>query len=356
MIFLIIFLVYFLTISSMIACSKTTPKMLDIHVWEGYMPESVVDKFKQETGIKLNINYISETGIMLSLLKSGGKADIIMPTHSRVSQFYETGLIQPLDLENIFNYEKVSTSIREQHWVKWDGSQLGSGETYAIPYVFGTSGIVINTSKYINSIEDIGWEVLFDKELKGRVSSIDYIESLWLILDLNDIPREDLNTNTQATLEKIKPDAEALRENVLKFYKTNTEIMDLMKNEEVWVSFIWDGGGRKLVQSDPKFKYVLASSGGMAWADTFMIPKEAENPAGATLFIDFMLRPDIAAILTMESGFTTTVEGALDKIDDDNKDLYSLTKEELANLKWSPNLSQEAWSNVFEFWEELVTL
>ncbi len=336
-------------------CNKTTPKKLDVYVWEGYLPESVVDIFEQETGIKLNIKYVYETGTMLSLLKGGGKADIIMPTHSRVSQFYEANLVQPLDLKNISNFEKVSKPIREQPWAKWDGSQMGSGKTYAIPYVFGTSGLVINTSKYINSIEDIGWEVLFDTGLKGRVSSIDYIESLWLILDLNGIPRENLITDTQVTLEKIRPDTKALKNNVLKFYKTNNEITDLMKNEEVWVSFIWDGGGRKLSQFDPKFKYVLSTSGGMAWADTFMIPKEAENPAEATLFIDFMLKPDIAAILTIESGFITTVEGALDTTEDINKDLYSLTEDELANLKWSPNLPPESWSAVFEFWEELST-
>ncbi|MFC2159966.1 PotD/PotF family extracellular solute-binding protein [Actinomycetota bacterium] len=319
------------------------------------MPKSVVDIFEHETGIKLNINYISTTGMMLSLLKGRGEADIIMPTHSRVSQFYEAGLVQPLDLNNISNYEKVSKSIREQSWTKWNGSQLGFGEIYAIPYILGTSGLVINTSKYINNIEGIGWEVLFDTSLKRRVSSIDYIESLWLILDLNGIPRENLIMDTQATLERIRSDVKALENNVLKFYKTNNEIMDLMKNEEVWISFIWDGGGRKLSKFDPKFKYVLSASGGMAWADTFMIPKEAKNPFAAILFIDFMLKPDTAAMLTMESGFTTTVDGALDVTQDINKDLYSLTEEELVNLKWSPNLSEEAWSIVFEFWEELST-
>ena len=47
---------------------------------------------------------------------------------------------------------------------------MGSGEIYAIPYVFGTSGLVINTSKYTKSLDNIGWEILFDTDLKGRVS------------------------------------------------------------------------------------------------------------------------------------------------------------------------------------------
>ena len=75
-----------------------------------------------------------------------------------------------------------------------------------------------------------------------------------------------------------------------------------------------------------------------------MIPKEAANPEGANLFIDFMLRPDIAAMVTEQSGFNTTVEGALDMTKGIDKDLYRFTDEQLAKLKFSPNLSEEVMS------------
>ena len=279
-----------------------------------------------------------------------------MPTQSHVNRFYEAGLVQPLDLKNITNYEKVSKSLREQPWAKWDGKQMGSGEVYSVPYVFGTSGLVINTSKYTKSLNDIGWDVLFDTNLKGRVSSRNNLETINLMLDLNGIPREDFITDTKGTLEKIRPNAIALKDNVLKFYNTGAEIVDLMKNEEAWIGEIWDGGGRKLSQFDTKFKFVLPKTGGLGWTDTFMIPEDAANPAGAILFINFMLRPDIAAMLTEKSGYTTTVDGALDAAQGINKDLFKYTDEQLAKLKWNPNLSEEAMSVYTTFWEELSTL
>ena len=134
-ILLIIIVVSFFTISSITGCNKTSPKQLNVYVWEGYVPESVAALFEQETGIKLNIAFISDSETMLTLLKGGGKADIIMPTDHKVNLFYEYGLVQPLDLDKITNYEKVSKSLREQPWVKWDGNQIGSGEVYAIPYI-----------------------------------------------------------------------------------------------------------------------------------------------------------------------------------------------------------------------------
>jgi spermidine/putrescine transport system substrate-binding protein len=293
---------------------------------------------------------------MLALLRGGGRADIIMPTQSSVNRYYEDDLAQPLDLDAIKNYANVSEFFKGQPWSKWNGNQMGYGDLYVIPYVFGTHGLVFNTSKYTKSLNDIGWEVLVDKELKGRVSAKDNLPSLWPLLDLLGIPLENLSTDPKGTLEKIRPKAIELKNNVLKFYGTEAEFFDLMKNEEVWVSKCEDGDARKLAQFDAKFKYVIPKTGGLGWCDTFMIPKEAANPSGANLFIDFMLRPDIAAILTQQSGYTTTIESALDETNGIDKDLYRFTDEQLEKLKFIPNLSQESRSLYQLFWDELSTL
>ena len=354
--FLILILVLFFTIFSIAGCKSTTQKKLDVYVWEGYMPEEVVTLFEKETGIKLNIAFISTNEEMLNILKGGGRADIVMPTQSQVIRFYEDSLAQPLDIKNITNYEKVSKPLREKPWAKWDGNQMGSGKIYAIPYVFGTGGLVINTSKYTKSLDSIGWEILFETGLKGRVSGSNSFEMLMLILDMLGIPEENLITDTQGTLYSTKGKVIELKHNVLKFYDTNSEIIDLMKNEEVWISHIEDGAGRELSQFDVKFKYVLPKQGGFGWTDTFMIPAEAANPAGANLFIDFMLRPDIAAILTDQSGYTTTIEGALELTKVIDKNLYRFNDEQLAKLSWQPNFSDEVRSNALTFWEELTTV
>jgi len=352
---LTIILFLFFTVLSTAGCSKTTPKQLSVYVWEGYLPEKAADLFEQETGIKLNIVFISDYNKTLTFLKGGGQADIVMPTHSQAIRYYEDDLVQPLDLQIIKNYENVFKLLREQEWTKWDGQEVGSGEVYAVPYVFGTSGIVINTSKYTKNLDNIGWEVFFDNDLKGRVTAKNGIASLWMILDVCGIDRENLLTDTDGTLEQIRDKTITLKNNVLKFYETNVEVMDLMKNEEVWVAHIEDANGRILSQFDSKFVYLLPDTG-LAWIDTFMIPKVAANTAGANLFIDFMLRPDIAAMLTDQSGFKTTVEDALNNTKGIDKDLYSFTEDQLEKFLWTPNMSEEVRYTTSEFWEELTAI
>lgn len=335
---------------------KATSKNLNVYVWEGYLPEAAVKMFEEETGLKLNITLATDNAMMLTLLKGGGKADIVMPTQNQVNRFYEEGLAQPLNLKDMPNYEKVSKALREQPWAKWDGKKMGSGDIYVVPFVFGTSGLVVNTEKYTTVIDGLGWDVLFDSALKGRVTSKNAAESLMICLDVMGIPRENLLTDTQNTLEKARPKVIELKKNVLKFYDTGAEVLDLMKNEEVWVSHIWDGGGRKLMEENSKFKYILPKTGGFGWTDTFMIPNSAENPSGANEFINFMLRPDIAAMLTTESGYTTTVSGALDMATVKDKAAYEFSEEDLARLVWQPNFSEDVISAYTTFWEEISTI
>jgi len=349
-------LVMFMLAAVFSSCKgQKAPEELDVYVWEGYLPEKVVEMFEEETGIKLNINLMADNASIFTLLKGGGKADIIMPTQNQVNRFYTENLAQPLELDKIPNYENVTGSFKDQSWSMWDGNQMGSGNTYVIAYVFGTSGIVVNTEKYNGSLQGIGWEILFDPGLKSRVSSRNSAESLMICLDLMGIPRENLITDTQETLEAIRDKAIELKNNVLKFYDTGAELLDLLGNEEVWVSHIWDGGGRKLAAADPKFKYVLPSTGGFGWTDTFMIPAGAANTEDAYKFIDFMLRPDIAALVTAE-GNATTVKGSIDLAEGIDKDLYVFTDDELAKLVWQLNFPEEVIQAYNSFWEELSTV
>jgi spermidine/putrescine transport system substrate-binding protein len=334
---------------------KKELKSLNIYVWEGYLPEKAAKMFEEETGIKLNISLASDNGTMITLLEGGGKADLIMPTQNQVNRLYEQNLALPLDLTKIPNYKNVGNSFKNQTWSMWDGKALGAGDTYVIPYVFGTSGLIINKNKYKGAIDNnIGWDILFDKNLKARVSSKNSAESIMICLDLAGIPRSDLLKDANGTLEKVRTKVMELKKNVLKFYSTGAEIMDLLKNEEVWVSHMWDGGGRKLMSTDPKFIYVLPKTGGMGWSDTFMIPSDADNPQGAYKFIDFMLRPDIAALVT-EEGNTTTVTGAMDLANVESKELYKFTDDQLKNLVWQLNLPKSVIDSYTAFWEEIST-
>ena len=74
------------------------------------------------------------------------------------------------------------------------------------------------------------------------------------------------------------------------------------------------------------------------------------------MFIDFMLRPEIAAMVVTEGGYTTTVKGSIDLAEGINKDLYTFSEEEIADLVWQINFPEDVITVYNNFWEELSTI
>jgi hypothetical protein len=69
-----------------------------------------------------------------------------------------------------------------------------------------------------------------------------------------------------------------------------------------------------------------------------------------------MLRPDIAAVVVTEGGYTTTVDGSLDLAEGIDKDLYVFEDDEIANLVWQISFPEEVIAIYNNFWEELSTI
>ena len=74
------------------------------------------------------------------------------------------------------------------------------------------------------------------------------------------------------------------------------------------------------------------------------------------MFINFMLKPEVAGMLTAESGYTTTVNGALDFAGDVNKEIYTFSDDELKKLIWQPNFAEDIIEAYTSFWEEISAI
>ena len=57
--------------------------------------------------------------------------------------------------------------------------------------------------------------------------------------------------------------------------------------------------------------YRLPSEGNLVWFDTLAVPVDAPNPEGALAFINFMMKPEIAAKAANETGFATANQAAI---------------------------------------------
>ena len=101
---------------------------------------------------------------------------------------------------------------------------------------------------------------------------------------------------------------------------------------------MWDTGGWKLNGENADIQYIAPKSGALGWIDTFALPAKGRNDAAAYAWINFNMRPEIAAKVAASAGNFTASKGADVLMDPKLKAQFtkSFSEAALKNVKWYP--------------------
>jgi len=111
-----------------------------------------------------------------------------------------------------------------------------------------------------------------------------------------------------------------------------------MRSGEAVAAMAWDTGGWKLNNENPDITFVAPNSGALGWIDTFALPAKTQNEEAAYKWINFVMRPEIAAKITAAAGNFTASKGSDAYVDDTLKAQFqkSFPPEAIDNIKWYP--------------------
>ncbi len=267
------------------------PKQLNLFCWSEYVPQSVIDRFTKQTGIKVNVeNYSSNEEMLAKVLSGGGEYDLLQPSEYIVEALIAEGLLRPIDhklIRNIKNLDPLFTNL-----------PFDPGNKYSVPWMAGTVGIVVNTDLVKDDIKS--YNDVFQQKFKDRIVVLDDAREIvsWGLETL-DIPVNDI---TDENLEKVKP--------VLKEWLPLVSVFDsdspktAMLNGDTAIGIVWNGEGAKLLESDPKFKWIIPAEGAHLFVDSLVIPKNAKHPKNAELFMNFILRPKVSTLISDDFPYT----------------------------------------------------
>lgn len=290
------------------ALSLHAAKELNLFAWSEYVPAAVLDKFTAETKIKVNYETYASNEEMLAKLLGGAAAyDLIQPSEYAIEALVKAKKLAPLNLKNIPNLKNVG---KEFLHLPHDPEQK-----FSVPYMTGTVGIVVNTEKVKEPVR--GFADVFSGRYKNRLVVLDDGREVlsWALGTLG----VGINDITPATIAKARPTIAKWLPQV-KVYDSDSPKTQLL-NGEVDIGIVWSGEAALLFKESPKFHYVLPAEGAHLFIDSLAIPKGAPHQAEAEQFINFILRPDISAMISAEFPYT-------------NPNLEArklLSKEELAN-------------------------
>jgi spermidine/putrescine transport system substrate-binding protein len=165
---------------------------------------------------------------------------------------------------------------------------------------------MVDSSK-IDPATVTSWADLWKPEFKGKLLLQDDLREVFgMALLLKGYP---INETEEAHIKDAYELVVKLVPNVRLFNSDNPKLPFL--NEEVSIGMIWNGEAYQAAEENDKLTFIWPKEGGIFWTDCLCIPKNAANTDNAHLFINFLMKPEVALAIAEEIGYATPNKAAL---------------------------------------------
>ena len=308
---------------------------LRLLTWGDYAPDAVVKKFKAETGIDVQVTLSNNEDIISKLRATGGAGfDLAQPSQDRITGPQEEfGIYKPIDLSKIdtklFIPELLDATKR---------NTTVDGKQYAVPHLWGTDGLVVDRSKAPNlkSFAD-----LCDPAYKGRVSMRLKRPALLLMAFADgDDPFAAYGDKAkyEAIIEKAGEKLADCKANVKAYWSGSDDLLNMLRSGEIVASESWDSTGFKLNAENKHINFVPPTAGALGWIDTFALPAKGRADDAAYKWINFVMRPEIAALIVDSSGSFSASKGSDNLVSEKLRKAFQevFPPAEIAKIKWFP--------------------
>jgi len=274
--------------------------VVNVYNWADYIAPDTLDRFEAEYGIKVNYDiYDSSEVVDVKLLAGNSGYDIVVHSNQFSSRLAPIGIFEKLDNSKLTNLKNLDDEVVARINV------YDKVTEYNIPYHWGTTGYAWNVEMVRARLPDHpmdSGDVLFDPNVVSKladcgVSLLDGPTDLfpmvlaYLGLDPNAVDDDSLAA-AEAQLKLVRP--------YIRYFSNQKMISDL-PNKEVCVAMSWSGDFAQASTRaeeagiDIELRYTVPKEGSGLWVDGLFIPTDAPHKDNAYLFLDFLLRPDIAA-------------------------------------------------------------
>lgn len=304
------------------ATSDSRDQVVYVFNWSDYVAEDTLVNFEASTGIKVVYDTYDGNEILETKLLAGSSGyDVVFPSARPFAQRHiQAGVYAPIDKAALTNYANLDPTLLE-------GLQdVDPGNAHTIPYMWGTTGLGINVTKVREALgPDVAldsWALLFDpanaaKLAECGISVLDDEQETFgaaLIYRGRD-PNAITGDETQVVIDTYA----AVREHI-RYFNSSKYIDDLANGELCLVmgysGDVFQAGDRaEEAANGVDIEYVIPKEGALRWFDLIAIPADAPHKANAHAFIDYLLKPDVAAGISNYVAYASPNTAALPLLD-----------------------------------------
>jgi spermidine/putrescine transport system substrate-binding protein len=278
------------------ACRRDRRPRLNVFNWSAYIAPDTIPKFEAEFSIRVRYGIYESNEEMLARVMGGNSGwDIVFPTDYIVQPMLANSLLAPIRGELLPNLAELELRFQQPDW----DPQL----QWSVPYMVTAAGIAYN--RKLNPPPQ-AWADLWDEKLRGRITMLDDpFDTLGACLK-----KLGLSINASEAGELRRAEAEAIRQKPLLRAYLNAEVRDQLVSGDVLAAHMWNTTAQQAMDSSSEIGFVYPSEGYAVYPDCAVILRESKRPELAHQFINFLLRPDIAAANALAARTTTTNQAA----------------------------------------------
>jgi putrescine transport system substrate-binding protein len=287
---------------------------LNVYNWTDYIDPAVVERFRQESGLRVRYDVFDSLETLEGKLSAGRSGyDVVVPTaEPTFARLVRAGALKTLDREKIPNWRNLDATLMERV------AKVDAGNRHGAIYLWGTVGLGVRLDKVRALLPDApldSLDLLLTPENARKLaplglavmdSATDVLPSVlrWLGKDPDSTDAGDLRAAEQALLA-LRPHLRAI--------PGSGALVDMLATGEIGVALTYSGD---VIQAAARAReagrgvqvaYRAPAAGAHLWFDMLAVPADAPNPEGAHAFIDFLLQPEVMAAITSQVRYPNAV-------------------------------------------------
>ena len=266
--------------------AKDSPNTLTVLNYGKYMEPEVLEMFEEETGIKVEYEeYVTPENMYTKYRAGAIDYDLICTSDYMVGKLIQEGQVLEMDFTKIPLSENLDPAY-------FEFSQSFDPENkYAMPYFFGTVGILYNKQMVDESKVD-SWNILWDEDYSGQIIMADSVRDSFMVAEK--ILGYSLNTTDEKELKEAQD--LLIQQKPLVYSYLVDEAQDEMIAENAAMAVVYSGEAGYALEFNENLAFSVPKEGSNMWIDSWFIPKTAKHIENAEKFLNFLCREDVSML------------------------------------------------------------
>jgi spermidine/putrescine transport system substrate-binding protein len=271
---------------------------LAIYNWGNYTSPELIKKFEETYKVKVSVTDYDSNDTALAKVRAGGHGfDIVVPSANYVPIWIKEGLLLEARPDQMENFKNV-----DDRWVnvEWD-----PGRHYSVPWQWGLTGVIVDTSVYKGDVNTSAIWLDPPPELVGKIN---------VAPEMNDVMYATIRylggqwcTDDKELLKKVR---DKLLEAKPKWIAMDYGTIEKFASRDYAAAYYWNGAAMRSREQNKDVRFGYPKEGFPFFMDSAAILKDAKNPDNAKLFLNFIMDPENAAMISNFAKYANGIKGS----------------------------------------------